>query len=150
MISGLTMQRMPDEFMGIPVQFDILQPQPAISSGVWPFQKIIVGGKWFKLTEPERAAVLAHEVGHCKAWHFERRILSLWAILIPKMRVLAIRWAHQHELSADRFAVRAGHGPALLGVLAKFRGPGGMFYPSFEVRASAIIAEIERSAREAK
>lgn len=43
--------------------------------GLWPFQKIVIGPSFERLTTREQGAVLLHEAGHCKLHHTAKRIL---------------------------------------------------------------------------
>lgn len=61
-------------------------PLVAKASGLWPFKSIVLGGWWFHLDGAEKQAVLLHEVGHCKHWHMEKRVLWIaLALLTPKL-----------------------------------------------------------------
>lgn len=103
------------KIVGLPVRFDPKLTGIAFARGLWPLKNVVVGPAWFRLSGPEQEATLAHEAGHCRLFHFERRLLLLpfswcgWAQAI----------ARRHELDADAFAVRAGHGAGMLQLMLR-------------------------------
>ena len=143
---------------GYDVYFDPESRVEARAVGLWPKKRIVVGAMWAKLPEPERTAVIYHEVGHCKAMHLERRVLMLVAAFAPALFMLPARllivglatlflwelaawWARKSEYEADLFAAQHGHARALVSYLARprpFDGSGD-FYPSHSERIEALI-----------
>ncbi len=105
------------EIMGIPIRYDSQASGVAWARGIWPLKWIAVAPAWFTLSNGERQAALAHEVGHCRALHLERRL----ALLLFCWTAWAQRRAREHEFEADAFAVRAGFGTDLLRLIVRFR-----------------------------
>lgn len=150
---------------GIAVYVDERAGVLARSAGLWPRKRIVVNAAWELLPEPERTAVVYHELGHCRGMHMEKRVAMLAIALIPVMVAVpwpilvgvvatAIAWelatwlARQHEFDADRYAARRGHGAGLVRFLARARGPNdgaSDFYPSHSERIEAL-ATIPREA----
>lgn len=102
--------------MGVPVRFDPQLSYISDSRGLFRWKVIVVGPSFFALGAREKQAVLAHEAGHCKLKHLERRILRLWLLLMPK-RLLA--YCHQQEYEADQFSKACGFGEAMISVLER-------------------------------
>jgi Zn-dependent protease with chaperone function len=139
-------------FLLIPVKYDRKRTGIAWACGLWPLKSIVIGMGWFGLTPSEQQAALAHEAGHCRHFHLEKRLLLLpfagceWAQAI----------ARRHELEADAFAVRHGHGHGMLQLVHRAlrvewafrdrRGPptlaevvDRLLSPAPEVRAKHIL-----------
>lgn len=139
-----------------PVRRDPKCRDVARSLGIWPFKSIVLGDAWFLLTAYEQQAVLMHEVGHCRLWHKELKLLMLpfayckWAQAASK----------RHEFEADAFAVRSGHGFGMLQlthrsvraqwVLDAIPGPptleqviDRLIFPTWEERAHAVLRLIQ-------
>jgi Zn-dependent protease with chaperone function len=110
------MQNSMTQCMGVPVRFDEDLPYISDSRGLWRWKEIVVGPSYFALTAREKQAVLAHEAGHCKLLHLEKRILRLWLLVMPK-RLLA--YCHQQEYQADQFAKACGYGAAMISLLER-------------------------------
>lgn len=102
--------------MGVPVEFDPDLPYISDSRGLFRWKRIVVGKSFFALTSREKQAVLAHEAGHCKLKHLEKRILRLWLLVMPK-RLLA--YCHRQEYEADQFSKACGFGEAMVSLLEK-------------------------------
>lgn len=148
--------------LGIPVYFDETAKATARATGLWPRKRIILGPMWAKLPEPERTAVLYHEIGHCKALHMEGRALVTCAAFAPAVFLLPgkllvvilvtlVLWelaawlARKSEYDADRFAAQHGHGPALARYLCRPIAYDGAtdFYPSRSDRIDALATQQE-------
>jgi len=100
----------------------------AVSSGVLFWKKIEIGDRFLSLPEDMQKAALAHEIGHCKKWHIEQRILCL-LFCFP----LVLWLCRKQELEADKFAAEAGHAKALLKFFQdEFDGEGT--HPSHQLR----------------
>lgn len=105
----------PAEILSIPVRYDPRARGIAFARGVWPLKSIVVGIGWFHLSAGEQQAALAHEVGHCRGFHLELRLLLLpfywceWAQAI----------ARRQEFDADAFAVRSGQGAGMLQLMLR-------------------------------
>ncbi len=116
---------------GIPVLHEPREPL-AVSRGIWPRKRIIVGDAFFRHSLREQAAILHHEVAHCLKFHLEIRYL-----LVPVFwSDLATRVAIRQELDADRFAADHGYGVDLLNVIR--RSVSGDFYPSTRERCTHL------------
>lgn len=128
---------------GIPVVYDPACNTMAKVRGIWPFHRITVGPHWYALEGEARAAVLMHEVGHCRGHHGLLRLLAvplviLWAIgewCGEVARVIT----HRQELAADLFAAEQGFGAELAETLARFPAPESPFYPSHDVRRAFLL-----------
>jgi len=68
-----------DDAFGVPVRVDRFPKREFIAEarGVWPFKRIVVSPHFLMMHPTYQRAVLAHEAGHCKHFHFEKRILAL-------------------------------------------------------------------------
>ncbi len=133
-----------DSVFGIPVFFATNCGRVAQATGFWPFRKkILVGLQWFYLSPEEQYAVLLHEVGHCKAFHMEKRILYIPLVIFPSLLKALCR---QQELEADEFVVKNGHGEAFSKALDRmkkinFNEDYGL-YPTIEERISRINSKL--------
>ncbi len=118
------------------IVYDYDAERPAVARGFFFNRRIVVGQSFFALPKRQQDAVLAHEEGHCKGWHFEMRLLFLPVFWTRWGRKLAIR----QELAADAYAARRGFGIDLLDFL---RGDsGGEFYPAPKLRARVLRKRI--------
>ena len=80
---------------------------------------VVVGPEFWRLPEDQQIAILVHELGHIHGKHgLTRFLLAPVALFFPR---LARRIARQQELSADRYAARAGHAGPLLQFLRQVR-----------------------------
>lgn len=131
----------PERFHGIPVVADGASPWIADARGFWPLKRIVVGWRWFCLSEREREAVLLHEAAHCLRWHMEKRLLYL-PLLFLRPAVAKALCAKQ-ECEADWFAAKVGYGAELAAVLKRFPPEGGAFYPSLDERLPRLMEAIE-------
>lgn len=126
----------PKEIEGIPVQFDENLSIVAESRGIWPRKRIVCGIEFAFLDPGEGRAVLLHEVGHCKLFHLELRLLTLPLLFLRPGICFEI--ARAHEIAADRFAARHGAKASLIAYLKKIEGDCGMFYPTHQARIEAL------------
>ncbi len=128
----------PKSSRGIPVEVDIHHHFVAQAHGFWPFKKIMLGASWFNLDSAEKQAVLLHEVGHCKRFHMEKRLLFFPLLLFDFDKVE--RMAREQEHEADEFAARAGYGLELLSAIKKIppHDTEWNFYPTYEEREKRI------------
>jgi len=95
------------------------------------YKRIYVGTEFKKLPRDEKAAVLAHEEGHCENHHTEKRMLAL---LFPFQ---LMKMCHQQELEADTHAGRLGHATALIEVIRR-GGDAGSYYPPIDARVKNL------------
>lgn len=111
---------------------------------------LVVTGRTFdRLTNSQKRAVLAHEEGHATLRHQRERLRYIftgrWARL-PEL-------CRQQELEADAYAVKKGHGTALVNFIhAATLSPtdppkGGGLHPSPHERIIAILRLLEKDAR---
>jgi Zn-dependent protease with chaperone function len=150
------------DLMDIPVFLDSDATVLARAAGVGPWKKILVSPAWEALPNAEKSAVLVHEVGHCKAFHMEKRIAMLiltalpvlavlpWPFIVAALTSIAV-WeftcyqARTHELEADRFAAQAGYAGGLVTYL--MRAPevsdAEDFYPTNAERIAALTCQQE-------
>ena len=126
---------MMDPFLGIPVRYAPQWSGLARARGIWPWQSIVVGRAFWRLTRRDQNAVLFHEAHHCRARHLEKRLL-----LLPLFWTrFAARRAREHEYAADAFCARQGYGVDLARVIWRFHtGPGDEFYPSSSERCARL------------
>jgi hypothetical protein len=100
---------------------------------------IQLGDAFYRLTELEQRAIIAHEEGHIfyrHAWTRLKWILTLRAFRHYDRFLLLCAW---QEFEADRYAVERGHGPGLISFL--FRGNlhvKSAGYPTHKQRIEAI------------
>jgi Peptidase family M48 len=116
---------------GIPVVHEPHEPL-AVTKGIWPRKRIVVGDRFFRYSRREQAAILHHEVAHALNFHLEIR----WLLVPVFWSDLALRVAIQQELDADRFAADHGYGVELMNVIR--HSTGGDFYPSTEQRCAHL------------
>lgn len=114
------------EIRGIPVVYVASSPYVAHAAGIWPLKRIIVGPRWFDFDAEEQAAVLMHEVYHCRALHMEIR----WLMLPFFWTEWARRIGREQEFSADRFAAREGYRHELMYFLSRYPPREEPFHPS--------------------
>ena len=108
-------------------------PLPIVACSVCG--NIVVGMQWYRLTQAERDAVLAHEQAHQTLKHTRARI---WWLLTGKWRGIPDRCRMQ-ELDADQVATLAGHGRGLLRLLSRAHNtPASDFHPSHQERIDNI------------
>lgn len=129
----------PARVHGIPVSVNLHACHAARAFGIWPFKRIVVGENWFYLSPREKRAFLLHEVGHCKRFHMEKRLLALPMLLINSQ--FNIRMAIEHEHEADQFAAREGYGIELLAAIKRLGYTSGTFYPTYAARAERVNQE---------
>lgn len=96
------------------------------------YKRIYVGTKFRDLPYRVKAAVIAHELGHCDGHHTEWRILAL---LFPFVIPWLTRW---QEYRADAYACKLGYGPELAWLLRENTG-GGLFHPTNYLRRQKLV-----------
>lgn len=150
------------EFMGIPVQYSPYHRGVCDARGIWPRKRIMIGPLFNQFDMRIQQALLHHEARHCLRWHLEQRIalvlfmyLPLWLLTVRELIVIHLVgimvWfcyesARQHEIDADRFAVKHGYGAELLKFLkATFKPDPSRFYPNFEDRCNNIEKRIKET-----
>ena len=134
-----------DTFLGIPVYYTLDRRVFAESRGIWPWKRIVVGPGWNRLQYEEQIAALLHEAHHCRALHFEIRLL-----LVPFCWMTRVqRIAQRQELACDRFAHDNGFGHEMLRIMSKTQGTGGEFYPLLKDRCDHLINLLRGKAHEA-
>ena len=86
---------------------------------------------------------LAHEVGHCKMLHLEKRILRVFTSFFrPK---LIVAYCQAQELAADQFAAGCGYGMDLVNAFARLKPNKGTWHPSLELRISRLLAWLSKA-----
>ncbi len=120
----------------VPVFYDPKLEHFADSRGIGPFKKIVVGPSFSQLAPPEQAAVVLHEVGHCKLRHLEKRLLVAWMFLLwpPYM----VRLCHEHEYEADAYAAKQGFGGYLISLFERLEGAKPFWHPSAASRIERL------------
>jgi Zn-dependent protease with chaperone function len=128
-----------DPCLGIPVTFDPALKTISDSRGLWRWKRIFVGPSFRSFPPREQAAMLLHEVGHCKLRHLERRIFAaLYLIFWPP--ALA-RYCQRQEFQADLFAAHCGYGADLAHAFMRLRSvAGGPLHPPTEERISRLLS----------
>lgn len=131
-------ESLPDgaEIKGIPVEYDPYYSGVARAAGIWPLKSIIVGARFMMLDAEVQAAVLLHEVHHCRAMHLEIRCLLLpfcWS-------GWARRIGRQQELDADIYAARQGYASELMRFIAESPVAHAPFHPSPLERLNNLVA----------
>jgi len=117
----------------------------ACVSWLGPWKRIRYGPTLFAMLPQERMAAFAHEEGHWRLLHSEKRWLLACCTLflgVPLMMALARR----QELAADRYAAERGHADGLISFL--LRQPvstSSSLYPPLALRLAQL-----RSYRAAK
>lgn len=106
------------------------------SRGVWRWKSIVVGPVFTAFPSREQAAILLHEVGHCKLRHLEKRLARVWW-LFWKPRKLAAYCAGQ-EFEADRYAAALGYGPDLARAFARLRSVDTPLHPPVAERINRL------------
>ncbi|RQN37360.1 M48 family metalloprotease [Paraburkholderia tropica] len=104
-----------------------------------PWHTIQTGDLMDCLIPSVRAAVIAHERGHLRHWHAEKRLL--WFLTL---RVLwdwqgFLQMCEEQELEADRYARKMGHGLALrMFLIAHGHRRKQLGYPCLHKRLEAL------------
>lgn len=104
--------------------------------GVWPFKRIVCGPRLRTFTDDEQQAILAHEAGHCKLLHLEKRIAHLWLLFQPAKLAQLCR---DQELEADDYVRALGLGRALISFLAKAPNEEAPLHPSPGLRIARLL-----------
>jgi Zn-dependent protease with chaperone function len=123
--------------LGIPIRYDNTLRVLSDSRGIWPFKRVVFGPAIRAFTRDETEAILMHEVGHCKLFHLEKRLLRLWMIFRPK--ALA-EYCKKQEHQADYFVCELGRGRELVSAFQKIQSSGGPLHPDTASRIERILA----------
>lgn len=124
--------------LGIEVRYDENMKFISESRGLWPFKKIVVGPLLRSFPEREQQAILLHEVGHCKMFHLEKRILRIFtAFFRPK---LIIAYCQAQELAADQFAAGCGYALDLAHAFSRLKPVPDRWHPPRDTRISRLLA----------
>lgn len=121
--------------LGVTVHYRQKEKMISDSRGLWPFKRICIGPEFFRFTERERQAILLHEVGHCKMFHLEKRILN--AILRPH---LIASYCQAQEYAADQFAAGCGYAEDLASAFGRLHSTGDPMHPRREDRIKRLLA----------
>lgn len=126
--------------MGIPVVYDPgMSGTISDSRGLWRWKKIFVGPSLRAFPPREQQALLIHEVGHCKMFHLERRLL--WACVLIFWPPALARYCKTQEHQADLFTAHCGYGPDLARAFMRLRSDGGgPLHPSTSERIARLLA----------
>ena len=135
MIDGIRSLPAGAEIRGIPVVHDPQTQDVAHAAGIWPLKRIVVGSGWFALDAPMQAAVLMHEVYHCRALHMEIR----WLLLPLCWTKWAQNIGRQQELDADAYAAKEGYGKELLHFVMLHPLAHAPFHPSPFERMNNLV-----------
>jgi len=128
--------------LGIPIRYDPNAKVISDSRGIWPFKRVVIGPAIRNFTNDEAQAILMHELGHCKLFHLEKRLLRLWMIFRPK-RLAAYCKKQEHQ--ADYFVVQLGRGRELVSVLQKTQSSGGPIHPDYASRIERLLAWLSKA-----
>lgn len=128
--------------LGIPVHFDPSLRVLCDSRGIWPFKRIVVGPAIRMFTQRETEAILMHEVGHCKLFHLEKRLLNLWKIIAPQELA---EYCRNQEYQADNFVCQLGKGRELLSAFNKIVSAGSTLHPDMASRIERLLAWLSKA-----
>lgn len=136
-------------------------------AGFWPFRRIVTGPRFEAMPGPIQRAVISHELGHCRGFHSELRLLLCIALPVPLLIVLSWQTivaliltlamivgaqylAHAQEYAADRYAIKRGDGMALLRLLqqAPAKPWWDFFHPEHTERSERIMRLLKEKANE--
>ena len=153
-----------DTLEGFPIFFCEEQGEIARSTGFFWGKRVVLGPLWSRLPEPERRAVVLHEIAHCLGFHRELRVVLGFIALLPILVLFPMEllipifismclWefatfiARRHELEADRFAAQRGMGAALVTFLHRAIAVStpSDFYPSNGERIKALSEWLEEA-----
>ena len=129
------------DFLGIPVRVNPRTKLISYSAWPWPAKRIIVGPQWFMLDPRTRAAILLHEAGHCKLFHLEKRLASLWRLAWSPKSLLAL--CVEQELEADTYAAERGYGAELIMLYSTLTEQESIYHPSVAERCKRIRAVMQ-------
>ena len=104
--------------------------------GIWPLKCILVGTRFWELSDGEQYAVLYHELGHYRLWHHEKRLL--YAPLLLARPSLFFRLCRDQEFEADAFAASQGFGGYLSYLFSRMVGSPSKFHPDFAARIERL------------
>jgi len=122
---------------GIRIVHDPLSATLSDSRGLWPFKKIVVNDHFFRLAPPEQAAFILHEVGHCKLFHLEKRVLALPLLFVRPSYLNRLCIEQEHE--ADAYAAAQGFGPYLVSAFSRMKMDGeNLLHPDFKSRIERL------------
>lgn len=127
-----------DSCLGVPVVFDEKYLGISDSRGLWKWKKIVVGRYFLVFPPREQQAILLHEVGHCKLFHLEKRILALWRLIFCPADLLTV--CVEQEYEADRFVRGCGYGPDLARAFGRMRETPDPLHPPVAERVSRLFA----------
>lgn len=123
--------------LGIPVHYDEDFKFISDSRGLWPFKRIVVGPLIRAFPEREQQAILLHEVGHCKMFHLEKRILRVFTALFRPSLITA--YCRAQEFAADQFVAGCGYGPDLARAFTRLKPSGDLWHPSRDARVERLL-----------
>ena len=124
--------------LGIPIRYDPSAKMISDSRGLWPFKKIVVGPALRAFPEREQQAILLHEVGHCKMFHLEKRLLRVVTSLFRPRLIAA--YCQAQEFAADQFAAGCGYGMELASAFTRIKSNGDPLHPRLDARIARLIA----------
>lgn len=125
--------------LGIPVRYDPTFNGISESRGLLRWKEIVVGPAFPRFPVDEQSAILLHEVGHCKQYHLEKRLLKLWLAVWSPRKLLAFCAAQEFE--ADRFVALLGQGASLARALGRVKSaPDTLLHPP---QADRIVRLLE-------
>jgi Zn-dependent protease with chaperone function len=126
-----------NDCLGIPVRYDPEAKVIADSRGLLRWKEIVVGPGIFNFSRREQQAILLHEVGHCKLYHLEKRLLRLWKLIWPKSLALYCQFQEQQ---ADYYVAQCGYGLDLASAFSRMTSSGGPLHPSTSSRIERLLA----------
>lgn len=124
--------------LGVPVIYKPALKAISESRGLWPFKRIVVGPTLRAFPEREQQAILLHEVGHCKMFHLEKRILQAFTALFRPSLILA--YCHAQEFAADEFVAGCGYGMDLARAFSRINPTDSPWHPRRDHRIARLIA----------
>jgi Zn-dependent protease with chaperone function len=124
--------------LGVPVRYNPKLKFISESRGLWPFKRIVVGPGIRAFAEREQQAILLHEVGHCKMFHLEKRILRVLTAFFRPSVIIA--YCHAQEFSADEFVAHCGYGLELARAFTRLTQTAGVWHPRSEDRIARLLA----------
>jgi hypothetical protein len=104
-----------------------------------PWHTVQTGDLMDFLSARERAAVIAHERGHLKHWHAEKRLCWFATLRVFWDWHGFLKMCEAQELEADRYAISTGHGLGLRMFLIKHGSRRkALGYPCLHKRLEAL------------
>lgn len=132
------MTPLPTDCLGIPVCYLSDFNGISDSRGLWRWKKIVVGPTFTRFPPREQAAMLLHEVGHCKLYHLEKRLLRLWRLLWHPSQLAA--YCMQQEFEADRFVSGCGYGADLARAFSRLTEGNAALHPPLSLRIERLTS----------